>query len=127
MSADGEQLSNASDPQNRIGQTPLHLACLYGHVKVEEMLLKHGADATAKDVVSTIGQTPLHLACLYGHVKVEEMLLKHGADAKAKSNVSTVPPSSPFPPMMVHLYHMMMMLMLMLCLCKMLMRRPTAW
>ena len=35
------------------GSTPLHYACDGGHVKVVEMLLKHGADAEAKDNVST--------------------------------------------------------------------------
>ena len=36
------------------GYTPLHWACVWGHVKVVEMLLKHGADAKAKDIVSTV-------------------------------------------------------------------------
>ena len=36
------------------GNTPLHWACYNGYVTVVEMLLKHGADAKAKDPVSTV-------------------------------------------------------------------------
>ncbi|EDQ84152.1 uncharacterized protein MONBRDRAFT_30538 [Monosiga brevicollis MX1] len=124
-------LPNAKDFQYvccLLGYTPLHVACEKGHVKVVEMLLKHGADAEAKEIVSTVppsfpldppydgtpvphdddddaavpfGQTPLHRACFNGHDKVVEMLLKHGVDAEAQNYVSTVPPSSPlYPPMM---------------------------
>ncbi|EDQ86135.1 uncharacterized protein MONBRDRAFT_11178 [Monosiga brevicollis MX1] len=150
MSDDGEQLYDAcysSDPQEALQlltswnhqrlrdaaqykggffrDTPLHWACYNGHVKVLEMLLKHGADTEAKNNVSTVppssplyppydgapvphddddavpyGNTPLHYACLNGQVKVVEMLLKHGADAIAKTGVSTssslFSPSSPY-------------------------------
>ncbi|EDQ87735.1 uncharacterized protein MONBRDRAFT_33093 [Monosiga brevicollis MX1] len=100
------------------GHTPLHWACHYGHGhdKVVEMLLKHGADAKAKNNVSPVppsspplppydgapvphddddavpgGNTPLHMACRYGHDKVVEMLLKHGADAEVKNNSGQTP------------------------------------
>ncbi|EDQ84251.1 uncharacterized protein MONBRDRAFT_30431 [Monosiga brevicollis MX1] len=67
------------------GWTPLHNACVRGHVKVAEMLLKHGVNTKAKD---DYGRAPLHYACEKGHVKVVEMLLKHGVDAKARDDVS---------------------------------------
>ncbi|EDQ85735.1 uncharacterized protein MONBRDRAFT_28916 [Monosiga brevicollis MX1] len=98
----------------------LYLACGSGHVKVVEMLLKHGADTEAKNNVSTVppssslypsmmvhlyhmmmmlmlmlylyrGYTPLHWACHYGHVKVVEMLLKHGADNATKNIMGARP------------------------------------
>ncbi|EDQ87463.1 uncharacterized protein MONBRDRAFT_27345 [Monosiga brevicollis MX1] len=133
MSDDGEQLFSAcdsSDPQEALqlvtswdqqrvrdaaqykggwfGNTPLHEACFMGHVKVVEMLLKHGADAEAKTSVHLYhmmmmmmlmlmmlylpdGDTSLHRACYKGHVKVAEMLLKHGADTAAKNNGGHTP------------------------------------
>ncbi|EDQ88308.1 uncharacterized protein MONBRDRAFT_26336 [Monosiga brevicollis MX1] len=70
------------------GGTPLHRACYYGHVKVVEILLKHGVYVEAKDNDS---QTPLHYACTYGHDKVVEMLLKHGVYVEAKNNRGKTP------------------------------------
>jgi len=113
MSDDGGQLYRAcysSDPQKAlqllnswdqqriqdaaqyksgfVDWTPLHGACGQGHVKVVEMLLKHGADADAKN---NFGDTPLHRACDNDHVEVVEMLLKHGVDAKAKTKGGYTP------------------------------------
>ncbi|EDQ86259.1 uncharacterized protein MONBRDRAFT_11038 [Monosiga brevicollis MX1] len=64
-------------------KTPLHYACDSGHDNVVEMLLKHGADANAKDKDN---KTPLYYACRNCHDNVVGMLLKHGADANAKDN-----------------------------------------
>ncbi|EDQ84253.1 uncharacterized protein MONBRDRAFT_30435 [Monosiga brevicollis MX1] len=85
-------------PELVYGRAPLHYACEKGHVKVVEMLLKHGVDAKARDDVSAslfpyllgmYGRTAVHYACDQVYVKVLEMLVEHGADAKAMDDVST--------------------------------------
>src|SRR6476646_3675269 len=43
------------------GWTPLHLAAFFGHTKVAELLLAHGADVTARSR-NPNGNTPLHAA-----------------------------------------------------------------
>ena len=54
-------LSAGADPnaENAIGQTALHVACLWGSADVVELLLKGGADA---NVQNQFGVTPLHYA-----------------------------------------------------------------
>ncbi|XP_036355927.1 ankyrin repeat domain-containing protein 35-like [Octopus sinensis] len=48
------------NPRNEYGQTPLHLACLWGHLHTLDLLLGHnGIDA---NVVDNDGDTPLHWA-----------------------------------------------------------------
>src|SRR6266850_1494335 len=64
-------------------QTPLHLASSRGYVEVAGLLVKHGADATAKD---NEGSTPLHLAVREGNVNLARLLVGHGADATAQDN-----------------------------------------
>lgn len=46
---------------NRLGQTPLHLALLFGHTGVVKSLLQYGANPNIKD---QFGYLPLHYACL---------------------------------------------------------------
>jgi ankyrin repeat protein len=45
---------------NRLGQTPLHLALLYGHSDAARLLLQHGANP---NVLDAHGYLPLHYAC----------------------------------------------------------------
>ncbi|EDQ90203.1 uncharacterized protein MONBRDRAFT_32099 [Monosiga brevicollis MX1] len=134
---DQQRFQDAAQFRNANGWTALHVVCLDGHVKLVEMLLKHGADAEAKNYVSKIPSSsffpydgaPVQQDDDDDAVPVVEMLLKHGVDTKAKDKVSTVPPSFPLPPyagIPVYLYHMMIMVM-MLYLYVMLMHHPTAW
>jgi ankyrin repeat protein len=77
---------NAKDSTER---TPLHWACLFGHVQVFIELLEHGADIEA--TTRFAGWTPLHNACFNGHLAVVIELLGHGADAEAKTGNGNTP------------------------------------
>lgn len=64
------------------GFTPLHMACLGGHVPIIEMLLSAGADVNMHTKKPTgHNETPLYTACRCGHVGVVRVLLRHGASA----------------------------------------------
>ncbi|KAH8432426.1 uncharacterized protein LDX57_010062 [Aspergillus melleus] len=65
--------------KNAMGATGLHLACEYGHSKIAEALLMHGADVNAKD---QYGETPLARASINGHIDLVRLLIAHGANAK---------------------------------------------
>jgi ankyrin repeat protein len=64
------------------GWTPLHLAAFFGHGKIVELLLAHGADVGARSINSN-GNTPLHAALAGNHKLVAGLLLGHGADINA--------------------------------------------
>uniref|UniRef100_A0A8C6VYM5 Ankyrin 3 n=1 Tax=Nothobranchius furzeri TaxID=105023 RepID=A0A8C6VYM5_NOTFU len=61
---------------NRLGYTPLHVACHYGNVKMVNFLLKNQAKVNAK---TKNGYTPLHQAAQQGHTHIINLLLHHGA------------------------------------------------
>ena len=64
------------------GWTPLHLASFFGHAKVAELLLAHGADVTARSKNDN-GNTPLHAALAANHKLVAGLLIGSGADLNA--------------------------------------------
>ena len=59
------------------GFTPLHYACSGGHERVGDMLLRHGADREAVNLVASA--SPLHLAAKQGHLSMVELLILYGA------------------------------------------------
>ena len=65
------------------GWTPLHLASFFGHAKIAELLLGHGANVTARSRNSN-GNTPLHAALAGNHKFVAGLLLGAGADVNAE-------------------------------------------
>src|SRR5665213_3800623 len=64
------------------GWTPLHLAAFFGHAKIAEVLLAHGADARARSR-NPSGNTPLHAALAGNHKMVAGLLLGAGGDVNA--------------------------------------------
>lgn len=78
MLADGAPVNAYSDD----GWTPLHLASFFGHPKVAELLLAHGADLTARSK-NPNGNTPLHAALAANQKMVAGILIGHGADVNA--------------------------------------------
>eukprot|EP00854_Cymbomonas_tetramitiformis_P018540 gene18540-22132_t len=84
--------------QNEEGQRSLHIACLYGHHQIVQMLLEARADVEAVDAVSATpqflpppflaavsGAKPLLLAAKHGHAEVVRALLKGSADPDTKN------------------------------------------
>jgi ankyrin repeat protein len=78
--------------QTQKGNTPLHLALLFGNIDVAELLLGHGVDVNARNNADS---TPLHLALCKKmgefespcpSLKVVCLLLEHGADVEAKDD-----------------------------------------
>ena len=70
----------------QIDNTPLHMACVKDLVKVVEVLLKHGADTKAKDIVST-GLNPLYpftpLPMMMVHLYDDDAVPARHADASS--------------------------------------------
>jgi len=64
------------------GWTPLHLASFFGHARIVELLLAHGADVAATSTNSN-GNTPLHAALAANHTFVAGLLLGAGSDVNA--------------------------------------------
>ena len=67
----------AEDEEDEDGDSPLHVACVFGSLDAARLLLDRGAVIDARD---REGITPLMLACCGGFVDLVEMLLRRGAD-----------------------------------------------
>ena len=69
-------------------ETPLAVACRFGHADAAHILLERGADTTIRD---KYGGSPLERASENGHVEVIRVLLQYGADVTAQDNTGTTP------------------------------------
>ena len=67
------------------GWTPLHLAAFFGHAKIAEFLLGHGADVAARSRNGN-SNTPLHAALAGNHKFVAGLLMGAGADVDAQDH-----------------------------------------
>ena len=56
------------------GDTPLHTACVYNHLRSAELLIKFGAIVAP---TNNNGYTPLHCACLFNRKDTAKLLLEH--------------------------------------------------
>jgi serine/threonine-protein phosphatase 6 regulatory ankyrin repeat subunit B len=62
--------------QNANGQTPFYVACLYGHIRIVELLIENKVDMTPDKG----GKTPFFVACLHGHIEIVKLLIDKEAD-----------------------------------------------
>jgi hypothetical protein len=60
------------------GNSPLHLACRAGDVRITKLLVKHGADLSLRDQHS---RTSLHICSYFGHKSILSYLLDSGGDS----------------------------------------------
>lgn len=60
--------------------TPLHIACQRQGAQIAVMLVQHGADVNARNIIQ---RTPLHLTAETGRVDIGNLLLTSGADKDA--------------------------------------------
>lgn len=73
------------DWQDRIGDSPLHLAAHFRHVRVTQALLEAGAET---DLRNHRGASPLHVAASTGRVAIVSMLLKAGESSNNRAPVT---------------------------------------
>ncbi|XP_078311621.1 uncharacterized protein LOC144618795 isoform X2 [Crassostrea virginica] len=66
---------------NKVGASPLYMACQNGHESTAKILLINKAKVNQ---CKTNGASPLYIAHQKGHSSIEELLLKHGADVKLR-------------------------------------------
>ena len=70
------------------GTSPLMCAVFRGRILTTRMLLKKGADVSAK---RRDGCTPLHIAAMAGHEQIALILIKHGASVSAVTQAGKTP------------------------------------
>eukprot|EP00026_Physarum_polycephalum_P000278 Phypoly_transcript_00278.p1 GENE.Phypoly_transcript_00278~~Phypoly_transcript_00278.p1 ORF type:complete len:1707 (+),score=276.94 Phypoly_transcript_00278:341-5461(+) len=83
-------LKNGANPNapNSRSETPLHYACMRGHVDIISFLLAHGADANA---LNSDGDNSLHYAIYTRSLEVIRLLLRHGANPEVCSRRQGTP------------------------------------
>ena len=71
------------------GNTPMHWACLMGHLEVSIWLSELAADDITRN--NNSGATPMHNACLNGHIVVCKWLLSMQASIYCKNIAGETP------------------------------------
>lgn len=80
----------AVNAANSYGETPLHVACLYGHSAAVRILLEARADVHAQST-DGFGNMPAHLAACNGHVECLQLLLDYRADPQGRDGRGRTP------------------------------------
>lgn len=70
------------------GFTPLHIAAMYGHQSIAQLLIENKADVNAGDCN---GSTPLHVASCQDMSALVVLLVKNGADINSRSLNGSTP------------------------------------
>ncbi|CAN0496571.1 unnamed protein product, partial [Ectocarpus sp. 12 AP-2014] len=76
------------DVTSKIGHSPLHLACRFGHLPVVLLLLAEGAELNARDAD---GNSPLHKAASNGKAQLCREMVKRGADIDGRNKTEYTP------------------------------------
>jgi Protein of unknown function (DUF1566)/Ankyrin repeats (3 copies)/Ankyrin repeats (many copies) len=78
-----DQPNLVSSKDEKLGQTPLHIAAFGGRIDIAKLLLANKADVNAK---ANNGATPLHLAAAKGDKDMVELLVASKAEVNAVDN-----------------------------------------
>ncbi len=76
--------SNTIHLTNKMGRTPLHIACYQGKIEIANLLISKGAIVNLPDKA---GWTPLHDAIYSANIKLVKLLLANKADVNEKTNL----------------------------------------
>jgi ankyrin repeat protein len=76
--------------RSHFGWTPLHLAAFSGNVANTELLIRKGADVSAR-AKSKFLNTPLQTAMLTGQYATAKILIEHGADVLVRQSKGFTP------------------------------------
>ena len=79
-----EHNSKLVESKDNCERTPLHLACLHGHINIVQVHKSHHLHLRSLfECHDAEGNTALHLACSGGNIGMVELLIDSGADIKA--------------------------------------------
>lgn len=68
---------------NKLGQSPLHIACQSGNIEAVVSLINHNANI---NTTNELGESPLHIACQYGNIEAAMLLIRNGANINLQDN-----------------------------------------
>ncbi|GAA6214593.1 ankyrin repeat domain-containing protein 27 isoform X1, partial [Lates japonicus] len=68
-----------TDAQDNNGNTPLHLACMYGHEDCVKALVYYDVQTCRLDLQNDKGDMALHMAARWGYEGIIQVLLENGA------------------------------------------------
>lgn len=71
---------------DKVGRSPLHVACIFGNRNAVSFLLSCAVNIDGPDASLAGGNTALILAARSGHYKICRLLLEFGADSEIKNN-----------------------------------------
>ena len=71
--------------------TPLHLACLHGHISIVQLHKDHSHLQSVHECRDAEANTPLHCACAGGNAGIVELLIGNNADTVATNKRNEMP------------------------------------